>query len=75
MPYATALTLAVLEYTMRYNPAFSTRPVRSNTPLGNISVSYSIYSPAVGLVVADTANLTVIAELLLLQIETVATVK
>jgi hypothetical protein len=74
MPIATALTLAVLVQTIKFKPACITKPVRSNTPFGNISVSNSIHSSAAGLVVAESDTLQVIAELLLLQTDKVATV-
>jgi hypothetical protein len=54
-------------------PASKTKPVLSNTPFGRISVSYSIHSALPGDDVAAKATLAVIDELLLLQIDTVAT--
>ena len=74
MPNATALTLAAFDQTTRYLPVSSTRPVRSSTPFGSISVSYSIHSSAVGVATDAIATLQVTAELLLLQIDIVATV-
>jgi len=46
MPITTALTVAVLEYTIKYLfVESSTIPVRSNTPLAAKVASYSMISP------------------------------
>jgi hypothetical protein len=61
MPYTVAETdAAALDTTTRFNPAFSTNPVLSNTPLPAIIVSYSRYSAIPGeLAVNVNATLTV----------------
>jgi hypothetical protein len=53
----------------------NTNPVRSNTPLATICVSYSIHSSTVGDVEFDIASLSVAAvELFLFQIFKLSTV-
>ena len=73
MPNATALTFAADDRTTIFLPASSTIPVLSNTPLANISTSYSMYSEAKGISAAATASLTDIAELPRLHILTLVT--
>jgi hypothetical protein len=75
MPNTTTLTSTEEEYTTSRYPVCSTIPERSSTPLANICVPNSIYSATVGESVVDTANLTDTVLELLLQIDTVATVK
>lgn len=75
IPYATALTLVVLEDTANSCPADSTKPVRSNTAFAGIVVPYSIHSAAPGLAEVATATLTVTEDAFLLHIVTLTTAK
>jgi hypothetical protein len=71
MPIATALTLTALEYTTSICPAANAIPDLSNTPLGNNSTSYSMYSLFTGVPALATAILTDTAAFPLLHIEQV----